>query len=147
MDTFGKKVLSGSVWVWDPLGIFLYVPTSLLDQVLVCPLALEITSMALYSHQGPYFHQIRSDFTLCLVSRYENDTKMYAKSSVLCITWELQTLPYPVFLLRCKEECLWQYVRNHVKPIILSSHCGVDNRHTFFNLCEVTGMVSFWIFC
>ena len=65
MDTLGKMVLSGSVWVWDPLGIFLYIPTSLLDQVLVCLLAPGFIAIA-YSHQGPYFRQIKLDFTLCL---------------------------------------------------------------------------------
>ena len=65
MDTFGKYILSGSVLVWDPLGIFLYVPTNLLDQVLVCLLAPGFIAMALYSHQDPYFCQIRSYFTLC----------------------------------------------------------------------------------
>ena len=48
MDTFGNKVLSGSVWVWDPLGIFIYVPTSLLDQVLVCLLAPGSIDTVLY---------------------------------------------------------------------------------------------------
>ena len=48
------------------MGIFLYVPRSLLDQVLVCLLAPGFIAMALYSHQGPYFCQIKSDFTLCM---------------------------------------------------------------------------------
>ena len=65
MDPFGKKVLSGSVWVWDPVGIFLYVPRSLLDQVLVCLLAPGFIAIALYNQQGPYFRQIKLDFTLC----------------------------------------------------------------------------------
>ena len=65
MDTLGKMVLSGSVWAWDPLGIFLYIPTILLDQVLVCLLAPGFIAIALYSHQGPYFRQIKLDFTLC----------------------------------------------------------------------------------
>ena len=64
MDTLGKMVLSGSVWAWDPLGIFLYILTSLLDQVLVYLLAPGFIAIALYNQQGPYFRQIKLDFTL-----------------------------------------------------------------------------------
>ena len=108
MDTFGKKVLSGSVWVWDPVGIFLYVPRSLLDQVLVCLLAPGFIAMALYSHQGPYFCQIRSDFSLCLglipwFSAWSNPPKYQTKnwparlvSTTLriTITWTKKSLKY-----------------------------------------------------
>ena len=93
MDTFGKKVLSGSVWVWDPLGIFLNVPTSLLDQVLVCLLAPGFIAMALYSHQGPYFCQIRSDFTLC-----KDQTRSNGSSSVKSTNPDTIQWPDPAFI-------------------------------------------------
>ena len=52
------------MWVWDQVGIFLYVLISLLDQLLVGLLAPGFIAMPLYSHQAPYFRQIRPDFTL-----------------------------------------------------------------------------------
>ena len=41
---------------------------SLLDQLLVGLLAPGFIAMPLYSHQAPYFCQIRPDFTLCPVN-------------------------------------------------------------------------------
>ena len=80
MDTFGKMVLSGSVWAWYPLVIFLHIPTSLLDQVLVCLLA-----PGFIAHQGPYFCQIKLDFTLC--TKIDHFLAFRRKATRLTTSW------------------------------------------------------------
>ena len=49
------------------MEIFLNVPKSLQDKVLLGPPAPGFILMALYGHQSSNFYQIRSDFTLCSI--------------------------------------------------------------------------------